>query len=221
MTDPVPVVGIGPGNLDYLTPLGRTIITDAEVLVGYDSVVSYIESETDATLLRCSYDTEADRLDTFAGHVDAGCEAAAVAMGDPTVSGRQFVDTVDAALDPNIELVPGISSIQVATIRARIPLEDSTFVTLHKRGPIDDDLARLGHDAGTRHLIVLPRPGDYMPAAIAEYLLDSGVPPQLPTTVYERLTHDDESATTNTLGELATTTESFSDLSVLIVENGQ
>ena len=218
MTDPVPVVGIGPGNLDSLTPRGRHLIAEADVLLGYDTVISFIESETDATLLRCSYDTEAERLDEFTDHVDAGHQAAAVAMGDPTVSGLQFVDTIDAALDRPIEHIPGISSIQVATSRARIPVEDSTFVTLHKRGPIDDDLARLGRDAGTRHLIVLPRPGDFMPADIADYLLDSGVPHQLPTTVYERLTHENESATTNTLGALAETTESFSDLSVLIVE---
>jgi precorrin-6B methylase 1 len=59
-----------------------------------------------------------------------------------------------------------------------------------------------------------------MPAAIAEYLLDAGVSPDLRATVYERLTHDDGSATTNSLGDLAQTTEPFSDLSVLIIEQG-
>jgi cobalt-precorrin-7 (C5)-methyltransferase len=142
MTDSVQVVGIGPGALDYLTPTARHMIAEAEVVLGYDSVVSYIESITDATLLRCSYDTEADRLDTFANHVDDGREAAAVAMGDPTVSGLQFIDKLDAAIEPPLEIVPGISSIQIATARAQTPLEASTFVTLHKRDPLDADLDR-------------------------------------------------------------------------------
>lgn len=217
---PVDVVGIGPGDLEYLTPRGRRAIATAEIVLGYTSVLEYVAAETDADRLDCTYDTEAETLDRFADRCADGRPATVVAMGDPSVSGAQFVDKVDAAVDRPLRIIPGISSIQIAAGRSRVPLEDATFVTLHKRGPIDDDLARLARDAGDRHLIVLPRPNDYMPPAIADHLLDAGASPDLRTTVYEHLTHVAESTTTLTLAELAGRTEPFSEMSVLVIRRG-
>jgi cobalt-precorrin-7 (C5)-methyltransferase len=120
--------------------------------------------------------------------------------------------------------VPGISSLQLAASRARTPMEESTFVTLHRRGDLTEARERLRRDVGDRHLLVLPRPFDLMPGDIAADLIDAGADPALPTLVLERLTHDDEATTRSTLGELAgyaggdgAEDTPFSDLSVLVV----
>ncbi|MFB6176682.1 MAG: hypothetical protein ABEI99_05985, partial [Halobaculum sp.] len=98
------------------------------------------------------------------------------------------------------------------------------FVTLHKSGDLTADLERLVETVGDRHLLVLPRPFDLMPGDIAARLLDgesgAGADPDLTALVLERLTHDDESITRTTLGELADEAGEetpFSDLSVLVV----
>ncbi|MFB6086726.1 MAG: cobalt-precorrin-7 (C(5))-methyltransferase, partial [Halodesulfurarchaeum sp.] len=77
---------------------------------------------------------------------------------------------------------------------------------------------------GERHLLVLPRPYDVMPGDIAMDLLEAGADPGLATLVLEKLTHEDESMTRLTLGELAkhaggdgSEGTPFSDLSVLAV----
>jgi cobalt-precorrin-7 (C5)-methyltransferase len=108
--------------------------------------------------------------------------------------------------------------------RARTPLEASTFVTLHQRGPLDDELEQLLRDVGDRHLLVLPRPYDLMPGDVAAHLLDCGASGDLDALVYERLAHEDESRTRSTLAELADdaggdepSDAAFSDLSVLVV----
>jgi cobalt-precorrin-7 (C5)-methyltransferase len=145
-------------------------------------------------------------------------------MGDPNHSGYQFVGKVEAAVDVPVCVVPGISSLQVAASRARTPMEATTFVTLHKSGPLDSSLARLRRDAGERHLLVLPRPYDWMPGDVAAHLVESGASAAGTALVLERLTHDDEAVTRTTLGHLAdhaggTDPEDspFSDLSVLAV----
>lgn len=226
--DPVYAVGIGPGNLDYLTPRGRRAIEGAEVVVGFETVVDYVRDLTDAAVLTCGYADEAAALSTFAERVAAGAAGTAVLMGDPNHSGYQFVgkvqDAVEAAGGPSVRIVPGISSLQVAASRARTPMEATTFVTLHKSGDLGADLARLRADAGDRHLLVLPRPFDWMPGDVAAELVAAGAPESLSALVLERLTHDDESITRTTLGELAAhaggdgnADTPFSDLSVLAV----
>ncbi|MFD1598060.1 cobalt-precorrin-7 (C(5))-methyltransferase [Halobellus rarus] len=224
--NPVYAVGIGPGNLDYLTPRAERAIREADVVVGFETVVEFVEEVTDADLLTCGYRDEDETLAAFADRVADGERGTAVLMGDPNHSGYQFVGKVEAAVAADVRVVPGISSLQVAASRARTPMEDVCFVTLHKSGDITADLARLRTNVGDRHLLVLPRPYDWMPADVAAALLESGASESLDALVLERLTHPDESVTRTTLGALgARTAEStadespFSDLSVLAVRS--
>ncbi|MXR50024.1 cobalt-precorrin-7 (C(5))-methyltransferase [Halovenus sp. WSH3] len=219
----VPAVGIGPGNLAYLTPRGRRAIAEADVVVGFESVVEFVADVIEGEALTCGYRDEAETLSAFGDRVAAGEDGTAVAMGDPNHSGYQFVGKVEAAVERPVEVIPGISSLQIAASRARTPMEDSRFVTLHKSGDISADLDRIRAVAGDRHLLVLPRPYDWMPEDIAADLLDSGVAGGLDALVLEHLTHDEETITRTALADLAEqTTETeqespFSDLSVFVL----
>ncbi|MFB6127343.1 MAG: cobalt-precorrin-7 (C(5))-methyltransferase [Halolamina sp.] len=236
-TDPSYAVGVGPGAPEYLLPRAARALREADVVVGFGTVVDVVDERasvggvadgvvdgTETELLRCGYRDEAETLSTFADRVADGATGTAVLMGDPNHSGYQFLGKVEAAVDRPVRVVPGVSSLQVAASRARTPMEATTFVTLHKSGSLADDLARLRADAGERHLLVLPRPYDWMPGDVAAHLLDAGADPSLSALVMERLTYETERLTRTTLGELATeaggTDEGstrFSDLSVLAV----
>jgi cobalt-precorrin-7 (C5)-methyltransferase len=220
----VEAVGIGPGNPEYLTRRCARALREADVVVGFETVVEHVADETDADLLACGYDDEATTLEAFADRVDAGDRGVAVLMGDPNHSGYQFLGKVESAVDGPVRVVPGVSSLQVAASRARTPMEESAFVTLHKRGPLDADLDRLVDAAGERHLLVLPRPFDWMPGDVAARLVDAGADPALDALVFERLTLPDERTTRTTLGELRESaggsdraSTPYSDLSVLVV----
>ncbi|ELZ49025.1 cobalt-precorrin-6Y C(5)-methyltransferase [Halorubrum californiense DSM 19288] len=226
----VHAVGVGPGNPEYLVPRAERAIREADVVVGFETVVESIRDRTDAECLTCGYRDEAEALTTFADRVDRGERGTAVLMGDPNHSGYQFVGKVERAVDDaagesiDVHVVPGISSLQIAASRSRTPMEDATFVTLHKSGDLDDGINRLRRDVGERHLLVLPRPFDWMPGDIAADLLKHGGDPEADALVCERLTHDDEQITRTTLRDLAghaggnePADSPFSDLSVLIV----
>jgi cobalt-precorrin-7 (C5)-methyltransferase len=222
----VHAVGVGPGNLAYLTPRGRRAIEEADVVVGFATVVEFVADVTDADLLTCGYRDEAEALDAFAERVGDGASGAAVLMGDPNHSGYQFLGKVEAAVDAPVRVIPGISSLQIAASRARTPMEDTTFVTLHKSGALTADFERLRQAVGKRHLLVLPRPYDWMPEDVAGDLLEAGAEPSLEALVLERLTHDDEAITRSTLGDLAgrrtaadDRSSPFSDLSVLAIRS--
>ncbi|MFB6234337.1 MAG: cobalt-precorrin-7 (C(5))-methyltransferase [Halopenitus sp.] len=236
----VHAVGIGPGNREYLVPRAERAIREADVIVGFETVVEFVDDLITGDTLTCGYRDEAEALEAFGERVAAGEKGTAVLMGDPNHSGYQFVGKVQQAVDAGVadegyagtdedvavRVEPGISSLQVAASRARTPMEDTTFVTLHKSGSLDDDLAKLHEDVGERNLLVLPRPFDWMPGDIAADLLDHGGDPDATALVLERLTHEDESVTETTLGDLAEEAGGdgredtrFSDLSVLAVRN--
>lgn len=226
--DPVYAVGIGPGNPTYLTPRGRQAIVDADVVVGFESVVEFLPDDIVSEALVCGYRDEAATLERFAERVAAGEDGTAILMGDPNHSGYQFLGKVEAAVDRSVAVIPGISALQVAASRARTPMEDTTFVTLHKSGDLTDDLRRLRADVGERHLLVLPRPFDWMPGDVAADLLDAGASPELDALVLEHLTHDTETIHQHSLGKLATHAGGdgrdgtpFSDLSVLAVRRAE
>lgn len=216
----VHAVGVGPGSPAYLTGRARELLDEAAVVVGFSTVLDVVRPLTDAATLACSYDDQTETLAAFADRVAGGDAGVAVLMGDPNVSGYQFLGRVECAVDRPVRVVPGVSSIQVAAARARTPLEATTFVTLHRRGPPDAALDRLERDVGDRHLLVLPRPYDLMPADVAARLLETGADPELSTLVLERLTLPEERITRTTLGGLATAETDFSDLSILVVRRG-
>ncbi|MFB6311939.1 MAG: cobalt-precorrin-7 (C(5))-methyltransferase [Salinirussus sp.] len=221
-------LGIGPGDPDFLPTKARRILAASEVVVGFDSVIEHIVSVTEADFLRCTYDDEAVQLERFADRVTAGETGTAVLMGDPNVSGYQFLEKIETAVDRPVSVLPGISSIQIAASRARTPLEDSTIVSLHKRGPLEDDIERLRRDAGERHLLVLPRPYDWMPGDIADTLIEAGAPKGLEAIVCEQLTMDGETVHRTTLADLTDYAggqdpgdSPYSDLSVLVIRRAQ
>ena len=230
----VTAVGIGPGNPAYTTGIVRDELARADVVVGFETVIDYVDSLVGGDTLTCGYDDEAATLERFGERVSEGERGVAALMGDPNVSGHQFLDSVRDAVPVAVTVLPGISSIQVAASRAVVPFEETTFVTLHKRGPIEAELDRLASAVGDRHLLVLPRPYDCMPEDVAAHLLNDSAPEaraarsQLSATVYEHLTHDEERATETTLGDLAAGSggsgpedSAFSDLSVLLVRGDQ
>jgi cobalt-precorrin-7 (C5)-methyltransferase len=225
---PVFAVGVGPGNPEYLVPRARRAVREADVLVGFSTVVDVAREHATGEVLECGYRDQAATLETFADRVRDGARGTAVLMGDPNHSGYQLVGRVERAVDRPVRVIPGISSLQLAASRARTPMEESTFVTLHRRGDLTEAHERLRRDAEERHLLVLPRPFDLMPGDIAADLVESGADPDLPALVLERLTHDDEAITRSTLGGLTEhaggddpENTPFSDLSVLVVRQGR
>ena len=141
-------------------------------------------------------------------------------MGDPNFSGYQLLERIEEACGGRVEVVPGISSAQIVASRARAPFDEAAFVSFHKRGDLERDreylvaVLRWGKPA-----IVIPRPWDFMPRAIARFLIANAVPPDTVVTVYERLTTEDAewSGTLNDLSSGARGSD-FSDMSILVIK---
>lgn len=216
------MVAVGPGSSDMLTLQGREALLNADLVLGFTTVLNVVRPWLgNAEVRPMTYRDQEDVLDYAEGQVRQGKRCVVCCWGDLNVSARELLARVRRRAD-RVELVPGISSVQVAMARTGISLEDAVFITLHKRADSAGEFEELAHyiNEGRRHVILLPRPFDLMPAGIARGLLDAGIRDDLPMRVYQRLTLEGEKHWSGMLRECSEIEEEFSDLSIMVFLSG-
>ena len=212
------VVAVGPGDPELLTLKGRQALAAADLVVGFKTVLDVIAGYAgDAELRPMSYRDQEAVLDYAQEQAQQGQSCVVCVWGDLNVSAKELLNRVRrrAAV---VTLIPGVSSIQIACARAGIALEESLFLTLHQRWDRGSELAELVDTLrqGRRSVILLPRPFDFMPPAIAANAIADGADPEHPVTVFQRLTLPDESRWDGTLSQCAALPDDFSDLSIMV-----
>ena len=212
------VVAVGPGDPRMLTMRGRQALEAADLVVGFKTVLDVVtEWCGDAEVRPMSYRDQEEVLEYAAGQAGQGKNCVVCCWGDLNVSAHELLARVYRRAE-TVELIPGVSSIQIACARAGIALEESLFITLHRRDGSEPALAELERylREGLRNIILLPRPFDLMPPGIASDLVAAGISAERPVTVYQRLTLEGEKAWSGTLQECADLSEEFSDLSIMV-----
>ena len=222
----ITVVAVGPGSSEMLTLQGRETLRNADLVLGFTTVLNVVRPWLDHAEVRpMTYRNQEEVLEYAESQVKQGKRCVVCCWGDLNVSARELLARVRRRatnLGTQVELVPGISSVQVAMARAGISLEDAVFITLHKRADTAGELEELVHyiGEGRRHVILLPRPFDLMPAGIARGLLEAGISGNLEMKVFQRLTLDNEKRWEGVLRQCSEIEEEFSDLSIMVFLSG-
>lgn len=214
----ITVVGVGPGNPDLLTIQGQQALAAADLVVGFQTVLKVVAGRTgDAEVRSMAYRDQEAVLDYAQEQARQGKSCVVCVWGDLNVSAKELLNRVRRRADV-VALIPGVSSIQIACARAGIALEESLFLTLHQRWDRGSELGELVDSLhrGRRNVILLPRPFDFMPPAIAAKAIADGADPAHPVTVFQRLTLPDEKRWDGTLAQCAQLPDDFSDLSIMV-----
>ena len=141
--------------------------------------------------------------------------------GDVNFSESEVVDRL-IEIFGNVEIVPGISSIQVASARAQVPLDKSKVITMHVTGSIEEkklELQKALLDGFSVILVPRPWPNQpdkhFMPSEIASYLKENNFPTKkMKVHVFEKLTTENETGFVGMVNDLEG--KEFSDLSVMV-----
>ena len=215
-------VGVGPGSKNYVTETVRKIVEKADVVVGYkytlEAISDLIKDKKTHVI------TMADQEQTYQDvKKELGDDNLVVPFtGDVNFSESEVVDRL-VEIFGDVELVPGISSIQVAASKARVPLDKSKVITMHVTTPIEEkklDLQKAIIDE--QNIILIPRPWPkdpqkhFMPSEVAFYLKKNGFDTsKIPVHVFESLTSGKEQTFSGFVSELEG--KEFSDLSVMVI----
>ena len=147
MKHKITIVGCGPGALDYLTPAARAAIENAEVLVGAQRLLNAFPAQR-AERIAVRADIE-DVLDQIAVRADTK-KVVALVTGDPGLCSLAKPVIKRFGRDA-CEIIPGVSSIQVAFARLCLNWLDAHIVSAHDKTP-DISFADL---AGEKKIAVL------------------------------------------------------------------
>ena len=216
------VVGVGPGSQDYITEIVRKIIVGADVVVGHKYTLDIISNLIQDKKVHII--TMEDQEKTYQQiRKELEDEILVVPFtGDVNFSESEVVDRL-IEIFGDVEIIPGISSIQVAASKAKIPLDKSKVITMHVTTSIEEKKLELQKAVVDGHnIILIPRPWPkdpkkhFMPSEIAFYLKKNGFDTSnIPVHVFESLTNGKEQTFTGSVQELEG--KEFSDLSVMVI----
>lgn len=222
----VHVVGVGPGSPNYVTEVVKEIIKNSDIIVGYKYTLKTIEQLIDGKEVHEI--TMQDQEDTYQSISKKLGEKKLVIpfTGDVNFSESEVVDRIIEIFD-DVKIIPGISSIQVAASKARVPLDKSKVITLHISTSIENEkleLQRALLDGFSVILVPRPWPKDlkkhFMPSQIAVYLRKNGFDTtKLKVHVFEFLTTQKETSFVGFVSELEG--KDFSDLSVMVFDQAK
>jgi cobalt-precorrin-7 (C5)-methyltransferase len=215
-------VGVGPGSKNYITETVKEIILNADVVVGYQYTLNTI---TDLIKDKKVHVITMTNQEKIYQEIKKGLGDRVLVVpftGDVNFSESEVVDRL-VEIFGDVEIIPGISSVQVAASKAKIPLDKSKVITMHVTTSIEEkklDLQKAVIDGFSVILIPRPWPKDlqkhFMPSEIAFYLKKNGFDTsKIPVHVFESLTNGKEQTFSGFVSELEG--KEFSDLSVMVI----
>lgn len=222
------VIGVGPGSSAYLTDTAKQAIKKSRYIVGYKYTLSTIEDLIDRSKQQVSevtMKTQEDAYQDVFKKMKDGEYCTVPFTGDVNFSESEVVDRLlEIFGDDNVEVIPGISSIQVAAAKSRVPIDKALIVTFHVTGDIEQKKADLLQAVSQgRSVILLPRPWPrdpskhFMQSEIAKFLRQNGIDTaKLRVWVFEHLTTEKETTFRGKVADLEG--KEFSDLSAMVID---
>jgi precorrin-6y C5,15-methyltransferase (decarboxylating) CbiE subunit len=222
------VVGVGPGSPKYLTDAAKEAIVKSHYILGYKYPLSTIEGIIDKSsqqVFQVTMQTQEGIYQDIYAKMKDGEYCTVPFTGDVNFSESEVVDRLlEIFGNDNVEVIPGISSIQVAAAKARIPTDKAFIVTFHVTDDIEAKKQEMLQAVRQgRSVILLPRPWPrdsskhFMQSEIAKFLRKSGIDTtKLKVWVFEHLTTEKETTFQGTVIDLEE--KEFSDLSAMVVD---
>jgi len=214
-------VGVGPGSPKYVTEIVKEIIHNCDIVIGYKYTLKTIENLTEGKEI---YEiTMKDQEESYQKILSKlGNKILVIPFtGDVNFSESEVVDRL-IEIFGEVEIIPGISSIQVAASRSQVPLDKSKVITMHVTTPIEDkklELQKALIDGFSVVLVPRPWPNQpnkhFMASEIAVYLREHGFETdKIKVHVFEAITTENETSFVGTVKDLEG--KEFSDLSIIV-----
>ncbi len=213
-------VGVGPGSPDYVTGIIKDVVSKCDVVIGYGYTLKTIEGLLDGKqIIEVNMKDQEDAYQKIAG--EENHTILVPFTGDVNFSESEVVDRLIEIFD-EVEIIPGISSTQVAASMAKVPTDKSKVITMHISTSIEEKKLELQKALIDGYSVILvPRPWPkvpekhFMPSEIAVYLKKNGFDTsKMKVHVFEAVTTEMESKFEGVVSDLEG--KEFSDLCVMV-----
>ncbi|MCB2292987.1 precorrin-6y C5,15-methyltransferase (decarboxylating) subunit CbiE [Clostridium algoriphilum] len=196
------IVGIGPGNPQYIIPLAIERIEKVDVIVGFQRAVRSIPKTNVPKII---VTTLKEVMDYITANIDK--DVAIIASGDPCFYG--ITNYIKSNFNGDIEIIPGISSFQYLMCKLQKPWQNAYLGSMHGRQEEFIEIVR------EHEISVWLTDKSNSPQTLCRKLYDNNIK----ATIYvgEELSYADERIIKATVEEIKD--KVFDDLSVVVIEN--
>jgi len=188
------VVGIGPGSRDYLTQAALNAVNNSDTVIGSKRALDLFK--TDSQKIEINAKNMNESLKESVDKVKNGKTVAILSTGDPGFSGV-LKPILNLKSSVEIEVIPGVSSVQLCAAKLKIPWDDVDLITMHGKGISEEILDIIENGKPS---IILP---NFKPAELAEFLVENGVDKNRKISVCEKLSYEDEKIVKSTLKDIS------------------
>jgi len=201
------LVGIGPGSRKYLTNEAEDVVNSSEIVFGSKRALQLFP-DMKAEKIELNAQNMGAMLKLAVSNASTGKRVALLSTGDPGFSGLlKPIQKINGNL--SLEVIPGISSIQLCASKLQIPWDEANIITMHGKGFSSKLLPLLSNGRPT---IILPNTTIH---ETLNFLIERGTDPKREAAVCENLSYDEERIVKSNLTELLT--EKFGYMCVLVV----
>ena len=213
------IVGVGPGSPDYVTPLAKKTVQQADLVIGAQRSLNLFKDEIKGETVALTAKNLKTTLKLAAELTQTNKNVVLLSTGDPGFSGLLHTVLENELFEAaDIYVIPGISSIQVCAAKAAISWDNALLITFHEGNVSDEEKQVLDLAVSSvEDVILLPYSKAFAPKDIASYLIDGGVDKETPVMVCENLTLPEEKITSSTLAEVSKQT--FRSLCVMVIKS--
>ncbi len=208
MTGIIRVVGTGPGNPAYITPLALQTIQDAEVLVGGERLLDIFAQRKHARVI---INRDLAGIVSYLEKERFNNRIVVLVSGDTGIF--SFADYLLKHMDKEVlEFIPGVSSLQLMFARLKRPWVEAQILSMHGRC-MDMGAEVIRHSPLTALLTGTP----WTPQKIASHLLAKDLP-DFKVAIGKDLSYDEETVEYLSLKSLACDNRDLSN-SIMVIFN--
>ena len=202
------IVGTGPGSKDYLTLASKKAVKSSDIIVGSKRAIDLFEILDNRDIIELNAQNMNEGMKAAVLEVKNGKTVSLLSTGDPGFSGI-LKPILKLKADINIEVIPGVSSVQLCAAKLKIPWDEADLITMHGKGISEGILDIINNGKPT---IILP---NFKPAELANYLIENDIDPDRKAAICERLSYPDEKVLQVTLADIVDM--EFSYMCVMVV----
>ncbi|MCD4782087.1 MAG: precorrin-6y C5,15-methyltransferase (decarboxylating) subunit CbiE [Candidatus Omnitrophica bacterium] len=120
------IIGTGPGELEFLLPVGKNIIKSCDIVIASSRLMPFIPEGKKVIRLEGKYNECLEFIQKNASTKKIGV----LVSGDPGIF--SFSKKITQMLDSSqYEIVPGVSSLQLACARIGLSWDDLSIISVH------------------------------------------------------------------------------------------
>ena len=211
------IVGTGPGSPDYVTPIARKTVQNSKLVIGAQRSLNLFTADIKGKQIILSAKNLVDSLKQAAESIKEGKNVALLSTGDPGFSGLLHTVQESGLFNTaDINVIPGVSSIQACAAHLNISWDTTRLFTFHNE-VLDEEKEKLISAVKCgRNILLLPNPQGFAPQDIARFLIELDIDRETPVYICENVTLDNEKTTASTLGQIVD--QSFGSLCVMVIK---